>query len=59
LEREELERIIEQVYGIHIPHNRIHKYLLEEGLAREEPKKKRRRKPYEVWKGTFDVSCSY
>jgi len=41
-----LERIIEQVYGIHIPHNRIHKFLLEEGLAKEEPRKKRRKKPY-------------
>ena len=43
-----LEKVIEQVYGIHIPHNRIHKFLLEEGLAREEPRKKRRRKPY-IW----------
>jgi len=41
-----LEKVIEQVYGIHIPHNRIHKFLLEEGLAKEEPRKKRRRKPY-------------
>ena len=41
-----LEKVIEQVYGIHIPHNRIHKCLLEEGLAKEEPRKKRRRKPY-------------
>ncbi len=30
-----LERIIEQVYGIHIPHNRIHKFLLEEGGVSE------------------------
>ncbi|HDM36718.1 MAG TPA: hypothetical protein ENG09_05680, partial [Candidatus Syntrophoarchaeum butanivorans] len=28
-----LEKVIEQVYGIHIPHNRIHKFLVEEGLA--------------------------
>jgi len=47
-ELSEKEKVIEQVYGIgiHIPHNRIHKYLLEEGLAKEEPRKKRRRKPY-------------
>ena len=32
-----LEKVIEQVYGVHIPHNRIHKYLLEEGLAKGEP----------------------
>jgi len=25
-----LEKVIEQVYSIHIPHNRIHKYLLEQ-----------------------------
>jgi len=31
-----LERLIERDY-IHIPHNRIHKFLLEEGLAKEEP----------------------
>ena len=30
--------------GIHIPHNRIHKILLQEGLANNEPKKGRRRK---------------
>ena len=41
-----VEKVIEQVYGIHIPHNRIHRFLLKEGLAKEEPKKKRRREPY-------------
>ena len=30
--------------GIHIPHNRIHKILLEAGLAEQEKNKKRRRK---------------
>ena len=39
-----LEGIIERDYGIHIPHNRIHRILIEEGLAKEESKKKRRRK---------------
>lgn len=39
--------MIEQVLdekGVHIPHNRIHRILLEEGLATQEKNKKRRRK---------------
>jgi putative transposase len=39
-----LERLIEKIYNIHIPHNRIHMYLLDDNLAKEEPNKKRRRK---------------
>ena len=39
-----LEPIIERDYGVHIPHNRIHRILLEMGLAEENPKKKKRRK---------------
>ncbi len=39
-----LEPIIERDHRIHIPHNKIHKCLLEEGLAKENPKKKKRRK---------------
>lgn len=39
-----LEPIIERDHGIHIPHNKIHRCLLEEGLAKEEPNKKKRRK---------------
>ena len=39
-----LEGLIERDYGIHIPHNRIHRILLEEGLAKEEKNKKKRRK---------------
>ncbi len=39
-----LERIIERDYGIHIPHNRLHRILLEEGLAKEEQNKKKRRR---------------
>ncbi|HEC87622.1 MAG TPA: transposase [Thermoplasmatales archaeon] len=39
-----LEPIIERDYGIHIPHNRIHRILLELGLAEENPRKKKRRK---------------
>jgi len=54
-----LEKVIEQVYGIHIPHNRIHIFLLEENLAKVEPKKKRRRKPYIRYERAFDVSRTY
>ena len=41
-----LEKIIEHKYGRHIPHNAIHKVLLENGLANENQKKKKRRKPW-------------
>ena len=39
-----LEKIIEHKYGRHIPHNAIHQVLLENGLAIENKKKKKRRK---------------
>ena len=54
-----LEKVIEQVYGIHTPHNRIHKFLLEEGLAREEPRKKRRRKPYIRYEREHSMSAGH
>ena len=38
-----LEKILDS-QGIHIPHNRIHRILKEEGLAVDEPHKQRRRK---------------
>ena len=38
-----LEKILD-VRGIHIPHNRIHRILKEEGLANDEPRKQRRRR---------------
>ena len=41
-----LEKIIEHKYGRHIPHNAIHQVLLENGLASENKKEKRRRKPW-------------
>ena len=41
-----LETVIEHKYGRHIPHNSIHQVLLENGLAEENTKKKKRRKPY-------------
>lgn len=34
-----LEAIIDKEKGIHIPHNRIHRVLKEEGLAKNESKK--------------------
>jgi len=39
-----LEKVILAEYGVKINHNRIHKVLREEGLALDEPHKKRRRK---------------
>ena len=39
-----LEKKIERIYGIHIPHNRIYRILLEEELIMEIPKKRKRRK---------------
>ncbi len=41
-----LEKIIEYEYGIHIPHNTIHRILLKNGMAREEIEKKKRRKKW-------------
>ena len=41
-----LETVIQHKYGRHIPHNAIHEVLLENGLAEENAKKKKRRKPY-------------
>ena len=38
-----LEKILD-ARGIHIPHNRIHRILKDEGLAKDEPHKQRRRK---------------
>ena len=40
------EIVIEHKYGKHVPHNAIHQVLLENGLAEENMKKKKRRKPY-------------
>ena len=39
-----LEKKIERKYGLHIPHNRIYRILLEEGKIMENPKKRKRRK---------------
>jgi len=39
-----LERVIENMEGVHIPHNRIHRILKENGQANDEPKKQKRRR---------------
>ena len=39
-----LERKIEEVHGIHTPHNTIYKVLLKNGLVEENMKRKRQRK---------------
>jgi putative transposase len=39
-----LERVIRKLYKVRISHNRIHMYLKAQGLAREDPEKKKRRK---------------
>ena len=38
-----LEKILDKK-GIHIPHNRIHRILKQEGMVKDEPRKQRRRK---------------
>ncbi len=38
-----LERIIDKVWNVHIPHNAIHDIMKQNGMASEEVKKKRRR----------------
>jgi putative transposase len=40
-----LEKLLDS-RGIHIPHNRIHRVLLQHGYARSEPKKQKRRRPW-------------
>ena len=39
-----LERIIDVIYGRHIPHNRIHGAMKSMGIARDEPRKRVRKK---------------
>jgi putative transposase len=41
-----LEKTIEFEHGVHIPHNKIHRVLLEHGLANESKNKKKRRKAW-------------
>ncbi len=39
-----LEPVLDGLYNIHVPHNRLHTHMLSEGLAIENEKKKKRRK---------------
>ena len=39
-----LEKVIQREYKLHIPHNTIYKYMLNENLIIENPKKKKQRK---------------
>lgn len=41
-----LEKVLDYKYHKHVPHNSIHEVLLKEGLAGEDKKKKKRRKPW-------------
>ena len=41
-----LKKILEYKFHKHVSYNAIHKVLLEEGLAKEDTKKKKRRKPW-------------
>lgn len=41
-----LELIIERDYGIHIPHNKVHKIMLKQGLAKPKAKKDVRKKDW-------------
>ena len=51
-----LEPIIEFTHGIHIPHNAIHKVLMAHGLAKRNPNKSKRRKPWVRWERKHSLS---
>ena len=46
-----LERKIEKMHGIHIPHNRIYRILLEEGKVMKNRKKRIQIKYVRFWQG--------
>jgi len=48
-----LEKVIEQVYGIHIPHNRIH------NLKKDWQRKNRRRKPHIRYEREHSMSAAH
>ena len=52
-----IEQILDEK-GIHINHNRIHKILLEAGLAKEEPKKKKVRR-YKSYQRKHSLSLAH
>jgi len=39
-----LERVLDERYGVHIPHNKIHEFLKEKGFAKENKNKQKKRK---------------
>ena len=41
-----LEKILDQDYGIHITHNKIHRILLKNNMAKDNEKKKKPRKKW-------------
>lgn len=51
-----LERLIERDYNIHLPHNRIHKIMLQLKLARQKDKKDIRKKPWKRYERKHSLS---
>jgi putative transposase len=41
-----MEKVIQEIHKMHIPHNRIHMTLKHAGYAKDEPGKQKRRKPW-------------
>ena len=54
-----LEKVIYAEQGIRIPHNRIHRMLLSEGLAAREPNKAKRRKPWIRYEREHSLSAGH
>jgi putative transposase len=54
-----LEKVIYAENNIRIPHNTIHKVLLEEGLAKREPNKSKRRKPWIMYERDHSLSAGH
>jgi putative transposase len=54
-----LEKVIYAEHGVRIPHNAIHKVLLEEGFAKREPNKSKRRKPWIRYERTHSLSAGH
>ena len=54
-----LERVIYAEKNIRIPHNSIHKVLLEKGLAKSEPNKSKRRKPWIRYEREHSLSAGH
>ncbi len=54
-----LEKIIKHKHGVHIPHNAIHKVLLDHGLSRECKNKKGRRKAWVRYEREHSMSLAH